>query len=104
MSKVQNKIGKRIKQLRELKGLTQEKVEEVSGINPSYLSALERGQKNVTLEMLERVAVVLDVELFQLFFFESDSDLPSKAELTKVIAGLDRKKTRQLLELLKIIQ
>lgn len=103
MTTVQQKLGKRIKQLREAKGLTQEKIEDISGINPSYLSALERGQKNATLEVLERVASVLEVDLYQLFFFESDTDLPSKSEITKIINSLDKNKTKQLLEILKII-
>ncbi len=103
MTKLQVQFGKRIKMLRESKGLRQDAFVKF-GINPSYLSALERGQKNATLEIVERIAEAMGVDVFQLFFFESSSELPTKAEVNRVITSLDSKKIRRLLDLLKILE
>ena len=60
-------LGKRIQSIREKKGLTQEQLEEKTGVNTKYISAVERGQKNVTIKTLEKIATGLDIELYQLF-------------------------------------
>ena len=45
-------VGERIKALRMKKGLTQEELAEVVGINPKYLSGIERGRENPTFNIL----------------------------------------------------
>jgi transcriptional regulator with XRE-family HTH domain len=42
-------IGEKIQYLRGRKGITQEELEEKAGINAKYISAIERGQKNITV-------------------------------------------------------
>src|SRR3989338_9606528 len=65
-------LGKRIQSIREKKGLTQEQMEERTGVNTKYISAVERGQKNVTIKTLEKLAAGLDVELYQLFLITEE--------------------------------
>ncbi len=65
-------IGKRIKVVREKKEITQEELEVKTGINAKYISAVERGQKNVTIKTLDKIAKGLEVELYQLFLFSDD--------------------------------
>lgn len=56
-------LGKRIQAIREKAGLTQEQLEEKTGVNTKYISAIERGQKNVTIKTLDKIANGLGVEL-----------------------------------------
>src|SRR6516225_10534000 len=60
-------IGKRIRQLRERKGLSQGDIEAVSGMLRAYISRVEHGHTIPSVDTLERFAVALDVPLYQLF-------------------------------------
>lgn len=73
-------LGKRIQTLREKKGLTQEQLEEKSGVHTKYISAIERGQKNVTIKTLEKISKGLDVELYELCLL---SEEPKSEKITK---------------------
>jgi transcriptional regulator with XRE-family HTH domain len=60
-------IGKRLRELREAKGLSQTDVEDRSGMPRSHLSKIENGHSTPSFQVLERWANALDVELHQLF-------------------------------------
>jgi transcriptional regulator with XRE-family HTH domain len=60
-------IGKRLRELREAKGLSQSDVEDRSGLPRTHVSLVENGHSTPTLQVLERWANALDVELSQLF-------------------------------------
>jgi len=60
-------IGARIKDIRNGKGVTQEQLSENVGINPKYLSSIERGKENPTLNILLKLTQSLDVNLDELF-------------------------------------
>ena len=60
-------IGKRIRQLREQKGLSQGDVEKASGLLRCYISRVEHGHTVPSLGTLERLASALDVPFYQLF-------------------------------------
>lgn len=101
--KIQEKLGKRIKQIRELKGLTQEDFEEVSGINARYLSALERGQKNVTVQILEKVAKTLNIEVLDLFYFESKDQKSFDVDLNSVLKTVDPDTKKKIIKILQVL-
>ena len=60
-------VGQRIRNYRLAQGLSQEKLAELSGCHPTYIGQLERGEKNATLESIEKVALALRVSLSELF-------------------------------------
>ena len=68
------RLGRRVRHLRAGKGLTQEKFAELCGISPRYISELERGAANVTVNILEPVAAGLGIKLKNLFDFEHESE------------------------------
>ena len=59
---VQNKIGKRLKTVREEKGMTQADVAEAAGINANYYARLERDEENVSMEIFGRILKALGVK------------------------------------------
>lgn len=59
-------FGMRIKYLRKLKGWSQEDLALNSDINKNYISDLERGRRNPTLVVMERIAIALDIPLSEL--------------------------------------
>lgn len=60
-------IGRKIRELRVLENLSQEELAEKAELNRSYISSLENGNKNVTLDVLVKIALCLEVSLPELF-------------------------------------
>lgn len=55
------RLAKNLRRLRKAKGLSQEAFAFEAGIHRTYISDLERGQRNPSLAVLERLAVALSV-------------------------------------------
>jgi len=61
------KLGKRIRSLREAKGYSQEGFSYEAGLDRTYYSGVERGERNVAAINLARIAKALKVEVGELF-------------------------------------
>jgi transcriptional regulator with XRE-family HTH domain len=72
MSTLRNRFGKRLRQIRRAKDLTQEQLAEAAGISIEFLSLIERGQNSPSFETMEKLAVVLEVEAGEFFQFPKD--------------------------------
>ena len=66
----QEKIGKRITELRKGKNLSQQKFAYEADIERSFLTHIEKGRKNISVGTLERIFVALEVSFKE--FFNSD--------------------------------
>ena len=67
MSDIAKVLGKRIRNYRMDSGLSQERLAELSGCHPTYIGQIERGEKNATVESIEKIATALNVPLSKLF-------------------------------------
>ena len=67
MSDIAKTIGQRIRNYRTQKGLSQEKLAELASCHPTYIGQLERGEKNATLESVEKISSAMDISLSELF-------------------------------------
>lgn len=63
------KVGLKIKELRKKKGFTQEQLSELTEIDRTYISDVERGLRNIAIVNLEKIAKAFEVELFELLKF-----------------------------------
>lgn len=54
-------VGRNVKRLREARGLPQDELAHRAGIHVTYLSGVENGHRNITLNVLERIAGALGV-------------------------------------------
>ncbi len=61
------KIGKRIFELRKLNGLSQERLANDAGLDRTYIPKVEKGQINITVNSLEKIAKALKVNI-KIFF------------------------------------
>lgn len=57
------RIGKRIRELREAKGLTQRDIEERTGLAHNHITRIEAGRYNVSIDTLAKIAAALDAEI-----------------------------------------
>lgn len=60
-------LGERLRFLRLNKDLSQEKFSELSGLDRTYISGLERGLRNPSYLILKRIAKILDVDINRIF-------------------------------------
>ena len=111
MSEISKFIGQRIRNYRTQQKLSQEKLAELCGCHPTYIGQVERGEKNATLESIEKIASALNIPLSQLFEKLGNGDVSdsiplkcyeflsakTKAEqehLYKLIIEMDRYKSK----------
>lgn len=64
-------VGVNIREIRKNKKLTQEELAEKCALQTSYLAGVERGDRNITLQTLEKIAKGLEVNAKQLLELES---------------------------------
>jgi transcriptional regulator with XRE-family HTH domain len=97
-------LGQRIRHLRRVRGDTQERLAERMDINPKYLSSIERGEENPTLDLLIRLATGLRVELYELFQFEGDGSPDQvRQKLASVLAEIPAEHLRRVLRVLEAL-
>lgn len=61
------KLGKHIRELRKDQGYSQESFAYALKLHRTYIGAVERGEKNITIKNLEKIAQKLDVKISDLF-------------------------------------
>jgi transcriptional regulator with XRE-family HTH domain len=59
-------VGRNVRRIREKKGLTQERLAEISGFSQQYISGLEQGRRNPTVITLYELAIALGVNHMEL--------------------------------------
>lgn len=67
IDKIHKTIGDRIRSLRKVQGLTQEKLAERAEIDRSHMGFIEQGRRQPTLATLHKIANVLGISLEDLF-------------------------------------
>jgi transcriptional regulator with XRE-family HTH domain len=64
---VRLRVGKKVRQLRRMRGFSQEQLAERAGNTHRHIGQIERGQVNVTIDILTAVATGLSVDVAELF-------------------------------------
>ncbi len=67
---VRKKLGSKVQRLRHDQGLSQEELADRAGLHRTYVSGVERGVRNPTLTVIERLARALGVTVAVLVAFD----------------------------------
>lgn len=59
-------FGRRVREVRKSKGISQEKLAELAGIDRSYMGNIERGEKNITLKKIYEICDALEIDINKL--------------------------------------
>lgn len=60
-------VGHKIKEFRLAKKYSQEKLAQLSGIDRTYIPGIEKGERNISIEVLEKISNALDVPIKTFF-------------------------------------
>lgn len=96
-------IGKKIKEYRKIKDLTQENLGEKAGLHYTYIGQVERGEKEPSLKSLLNIADALDVGVDKLLInYNLSSEASIKiSNITDLLLNRDEKELEMIYTLLK---
>lgn len=66
VGELQRQVGRNLRAIREQRGVSQERMAELVGVHRTYYGGLERGERNLSLQSLERLAEILEEEPLRL--------------------------------------
>lgn len=84
VANLKRQFGIRVRALRNAKGLTQEKLGKLAKTDYKFIGALERGEKGVSFEVIERLAKALGVEPYKLFLPSDGADVDVEADIRAI--------------------
>ena len=64
---IKKKLGKRLRELRFAKKLSQEKFAFECGLDRTYIASIEQGKRNVSIVNIEKIAKACDISIFEFF-------------------------------------
>lgn len=97
-------IGKRIKEVRTDKHLTQEYLADITGVNVSHISNIETNKVKVSLTLLVNICNALDTTLD--YVLEKEYHKPTSVtekELINAVKDMDNSRKEQLLRIAKVL-
>ena len=74
-------LGKNVKYFRYKNNLTQEKLAERCELSPRYISDIENGNGNISIDTLTKLAEILDVKAYDLLKDRKVKDLPQRINM-----------------------
>ena len=75
---IKQKIGQRIKELREHKKISQKDLAYTSDIDRSYIASVESGKRNISIVNIEKISLALNISLQEFFnsnLFHNDTKI-----------------------------
>lgn len=97
MRRLNTRVGEQIRIYRKNRNLTQELLGERVDLPQSYIGAIERGERNISLDTLERIMDALGVKPEELFgSARFDSDGAKEKLIDKIIVSLRKRNTKEL--------
>lgn len=67
MADILKQFGKKVRDLRKAQGLSQEELAEKADLHYTYIGGVERGERNLSLKSIERIASALKIDIRELF-------------------------------------
>lgn len=95
-------LGKRIKEKRIEKGLTQEQLGELCELSAAHIGHIERGTRILSVEVLFRISQALDTSIDRLIF-DSVENRHMLNEIDSVLKGTDKTKVNTFLNTVRIL-
>ncbi|GKS11328.1 hypothetical protein YDYSY3_23280 [Paenibacillus chitinolyticus] len=98
---VEQTIGIIIRDMRKNLGITQEETAEILETLPSYVGAVERGEKNLTIRTVQRFAHAFDVDVFEMLSLKTEQNETITA-INLYLLPQSEKKQKKMLSLIQL--
>ncbi len=82
-------FGQRLRALRKKVGLSQMALGERAGLDYNYCGQVERGERNISLEAMGKLAQGLNIETVELFYFSVDHSSLLNPQLVQILTDLE---------------
>jgi len=76
-------LGQKIRRLRQTQGLSQEAFADKCGLHRTYMGAIERGERNVSIDNIEKIAAALHITISELTNFSAKTITPNSSNRAK---------------------
>jgi transcriptional regulator with XRE-family HTH domain len=98
-------LSQRIKEARRLKGITQEKLAELTGLSSNFIAKIESNNSTVSLQTIVSIANTLDISIDYLLL-ENDSQCESEASLLikSMLKTFDEQDKDLLIDLIRAVR
>ena len=99
-------FGRRLKELRRVKGLTQEELGRAVRLDYKFIGAIERGAKTSSFQTVEKLAHALNVDFYELFIPTRSKTVGVEKEINDLLATpqqIDVKKVEDFLRGLRAL-
>ena len=98
-------IGKRIKEQRQRRNLTQEMLAELIEVSPGYISLVETGRKQASLDTLLSISEMLNITLNELLVGNQiPLDTDYNSEIADLMSGCDQYERRMMFEIMRTVR
>ncbi len=105
MKPIKKLLGERIRELRKAKGLTQEQLAELVGVEPRHISRVEGGYSSPSIERLARIAEILDVPIKELFDYMHLNDSEDRLkDIEDAIGGMSEEYQKILYKIVRVFE
>ncbi|NQX63755.1 helix-turn-helix transcriptional regulator [Paenibacillus qinlingensis] len=104
MAELKILVGKRLRQMRKERGFTQLTAAERCDMENTYLAGVERGERNISLESLEKIVKALGAEPIDAFRFgdlEMSKGLEGKRDAIRLLAAFLEERSMEEIELIR---
>ena len=88
LADIRKLVGEQIRALRKNKGLTQEELASRSNLQIPYVSDIERGERNISLETLDKIIEALEIAPIEVFRFDDKYPEDGMIEKRMLIEGI----------------
>lgn len=98
-------VGRRIKSLRKASRLTQEQLAERANLHAKYVSSLECGRENPTLDVFLKISSALGLEVADIFSFEHEIEdaRQIRKAITALLTDTDPERLRMVFKIVKAV-
>jgi transcriptional regulator with XRE-family HTH domain len=64
---IRKRFGKRVKELRQAKGLSHEELAHLAGLDRTYISDIEKGESDISIEIIQKLSIAFKINISNLF-------------------------------------
>jgi transcriptional regulator with XRE-family HTH domain len=104
MTDILKLVGNRIRALRNAQKMSQEMLAEKAGLHFTYVGGVERGERNVSLRNLHKIARGLGIELGELLEFSKTAKEGPRVELFAALQSADDRTVEFVLDVARSVQ